>query len=149
MTALHLPPGLCEQIEREARHAYPNECCGLLEGSDDGAHIVVAAAHAARNLSEHPDRFEIDPADQFRVLRAARERGREVVGCYHSHPNGRPRPSVCDRQGAGETGFAWLIAAVSAGGDTAIEAYIFDGNAFLPLAFSQDASLDPARGLRV
>ncbi|MEJ0026572.1 MAG: M67 family metallopeptidase [Rhizomicrobium sp.] len=149
MTALHLPRGLREQIVREARLAYPNECCGLLEGSTDGAHVVVAAAHAARNLSDCPDRFEIDPADQFRILRAARGRGSEVVGCYHSHPGGRSEPSAHDRAGAGETGFVWLIAAISAGGSAAIAAYIFDGNAFVPLAFSDGASLDPTRGLRV
>lgn len=149
MTALLLPSGLQARIAAEARRAYPRECCGLLEGTADGARIVVTAAHAVRNLSEQPDRFEIDPADQFRIRRGARGRGTAIVGCYHSHPDGRPEPSAQDRDSAGEAGFVWLIAALAAGGEAALAAYLFDGHAFLPLAVSDCGSLDPARGLRV
>jgi len=142
--ALHLPSALRDWIAAEARRAFPRECCGLLEGKVVGEQISVVAAHAARNLSERPDRFEIDPADHFRVLRAARERGTAIVGCYHSHPNGRVEPSPCDRDAAGEAGMAWLIAAIRADGPAALAAYLFDGAMFLPLEISGAGSLDPA-----
>ncbi len=64
-------------------------------------------------------------------------------------PDGRPEPSAQDRDSAGEAGFVWLIAALAAGGEAALAAYLFDGHAFLPLAVSDCGSLDPARGLRV
>jgi proteasome lid subunit RPN8/RPN11 len=50
-------------------------------------------------------------------LRALRGTDRALVGCYHSHPNGRPGPSPRDRTTVCETGFAWVIIAtgVSAG----------------------------------
>ena len=41
--------------------------------------------------------------------------GHEIVGCYHSHPNGRPEPSKRDLEYATEDGFIWLIAALDAG----------------------------------
>ncbi len=144
MIALHLPGALGERIAAEARRAFPRECCGLLEGATDGKRITVVAAHPARNLSERPDRFEIDPADHFRLLRGAREQGNAIIGCYHSHPGGQAEPSPRDREGTGEAGFVWLIAAVPPEGPAALAAYLFDGTMFLPLEISGAGSLDPA-----
>jgi proteasome lid subunit RPN8/RPN11 len=108
---LFLADELREQIAREAHAAYPRECCGLIEGTHEGSALRIAALHPARNISEDNDRFEIDPADHFRALRAARANRRAIIGCYHSHPNGRTEPSA--RDGDGDDGFLWLIAAVS------------------------------------
>lgn len=107
MTTLILTDALHEQIAREARAAFPRECCGLIEGSA----LCIAALHPTRNISKDDDRFEIDPADHCRSLRAARENGHNIIGCYHSHPNGRAEPSV--RDGDSEDGFLWVIAAAS------------------------------------
>jgi proteasome lid subunit RPN8/RPN11 len=115
VTALLLSNAQRARIEREARAAFPRECCGLLEGVRGGGAIRVVALHAARNLSPDNDRFEIDPADHFAALRAARANGHEIVGCYHSHPNGKPEPSARDGEGAWEGGFVWLIAAIRDG----------------------------------
>jgi proteasome lid subunit RPN8/RPN11 len=101
------------QIEREASNAFPRECCGLMEGARDGDVIRVTALHPARNLSVDGDRFEIDPADHFAAIRAARANGQGIVGCYHSHPNGKAEPSTRDAEGARDESFVWLIAAVS------------------------------------
>ncbi|MBS0273781.1 MAG: M67 family metallopeptidase [Proteobacteria bacterium] len=113
MTALLLSAAHRAQIEREARNAFPRECCGLLEGARDGDTIRITTLHPARNLSTDSDRFEIDPAGHFTAIRAARADGGEIIGCYHSHPNGKAEPSARDAEGACDEGFLWLIAAVS------------------------------------
>jgi len=100
------------QIKAEARNAFPRECCGLVEGSQEGETIRVVALHPARNLSSHGDRFEIDPAGHFAAIRVARANGHAIVGCYHSHPNGKPEPSQRDVEGAWDEGFIWLIFAM-------------------------------------
>jgi proteasome lid subunit RPN8/RPN11 len=125
MSVLILPPTLRSQIFAEARAAHPRECCGLLEGS--AKHI--AALHPTRNLAERPDRFEIDPAEQFRLMRE----GRRIVGCYHSHPGGRAEPSPRDADHAGEAGFLWLICADTLG------AFVWDGASFRPLVLAETA----------
>lgn len=117
-----LAPALRERILAEARAAFPRECCGLLEG--DGARI--AAIHPTRNLATEPDRFEIDPAEQFRLLRA----GRRIVGCYHSHPGGLAEPSPRDAERASEAGFLWLIAAQE------VRGFVWDGARFAPVALA-------------
>ncbi len=144
-----LRPKLRAQFEREARAAFPRECCGLLEGRRDGDGTRIEALHPARNLSPAPDAFEIVPADHFAAQRAARSAGRDIVGCYHSHPDGRAEPSPRDRAGAAEAGFVWLIAAPDAAAGVALAAYVFDGEAFMPATLSPSASLDPARNPRV
>jgi proteasome lid subunit RPN8/RPN11 len=114
MMRVVLPDRLRAQILREARAAHPHECCGLIEGTVEGAceaqTFRITALHPARNLADAPDRFDIDPRDQFTAYKAARARGHAIVGCYHSHPNGRAEPSTADQAGAGEENFLWLIA---------------------------------------
>ncbi|MGH6683831.1 MAG: M67 family metallopeptidase [Pseudolabrys sp.] len=138
-----LPEALRAQIVREAQATLPRECCGLIEGRRAADCVVVSALRPARNLSGAADRFEMDPADHFRALRAARLRGSEIVGCYHSHPVGRAEPSLRDRDGAAEDGFVWLIAAPQAAGGTTLAAFVFDGADFLPLDMDAPGSLDP------
>lgn len=137
MTTLILPPALAAQIEGEARAALPRECCGLIEGVRDGNGIAATALHPAPNLSSQADRFEIDPAAQFAALRAARANGREIVGCYHSHPDGAAAPSAHDLAGAGEDGFLWLIAATArAEGPVQLAAFSFAEGRFVPVTLA-------------
>jgi proteasome lid subunit RPN8/RPN11 len=117
---LVLPEQLQTQILAEAKAAHPGECCGLIIGARDGDAATALSLHPARNLAARDDRFEIDPADHFAALKAARASGLAVIGCYHSHPDGAARPSQRDLAGAGEDGFVWLIAA---GGDLAVFVY--------------------------
>jgi desampylase len=98
-----------------------------------------------RNLASDSGRFEIDPSGHAAIQRRTRAAGTSIIGCYHSHPGGRPEPSAHDRAGAVERDFVWLIAGQAA----ATSAYLFDGKDFKPLTLADEASLDPARDLRV
>ena len=105
-----MPDGLRAQILREARSAHPHECCGLVEGLRETGGFRITALHPSRNLADRPDRFDIDPRDQFAAYKCARAQHRAIIGCYHSHPNGRAQPSAADLAGADEENFLWLIA---------------------------------------
>ena len=133
MTALLLSNAQRARIEAEARAAFPRECCGLLEGVREGDTIRILALHPARNLSSESDRFEIDPADHFAALHAARADGHTIVGCYHSHPNGKCEPSTRDGEGAWEEGFVWLIAATRDGA-VSLAAFVRKASAWQKLA---------------
>ncbi len=117
---VELPPALAAAIRSAADAAFPGECCGLLEGTRDGAVFRIAALHPGRNLSDHPDRFQIDPADHFKAQKAARANGRRIIGCYHSHPQGAAQPSATDLAGAAQNDFLWLIA-----GGGALNAFVY------------------------
>ena len=96
---LILPPALRDQVLREANAARPRECCGLIEGTykEDAAQALIC--HPVRNLAAANDCFELDPARHIGLLKSLRGSGREIVGCYHSHPNGRAEPSARDLAG--------------------------------------------------
>ena len=132
VATLILPDALGAQISEEARAAFPHECCGLIEGVRSGNVVRAVAIHATHNVSADPDGFEIDPAAHLRFRRIAREAGRAVVGCYHSHPNGRPQPSPRDLPG--ETDFVWLIAALDANGVPSLAAFVPDEGRWRRLA---------------
>jgi proteasome lid subunit RPN8/RPN11 len=106
---LILPSSVRAQILNAAQATPDVEVCGLLTGRGDGD-VTVTAAHPVRNIASTPaNRFEIDPQDQFNILRRARADGLRVVGHYHSHPNGRAKPSTYDLAMAADADAVWCI----------------------------------------
>lgn len=88
--------------------AHPRECCGILLGAGDRIEVIRPAA----NVHPHPARhFEIDPQALVDAHRAARQGGPQVLGYYHSHPNGLAEPSATDRAMAHRAGEIWAIVA--------------------------------------
>jgi desampylase len=137
--AIHLPEALRAQIEREARAASPRECCGLVEGHHAADGAIVTAIHPARNLSDNPRRFEIDPAEHIRLQREMRGTARAIIGCYHSHPNGIAVPSERDRAAAMDENFVWLVCALNGQG-AQIGSFVFENGRFRALEALQAAS---------
>lgn len=83
------------------------EACGLLLGEPGR----ILSATVARNVAPEPrHRFEIDPAHLFEQHRHARSGPHAIIGCWHSHPNGRAEPSQTDREGVSDESWLWLIA---------------------------------------
>ena len=98
---------LTRQIEDGIRkagvEAYPNECCGILFGSEeDGNHVVKAlkAIDNARESGEQYHRFLITAEEMMQAELEARRLGLEIIGFYHSHPDHPARPSDYDRDHA-------------------------------------------------
>jgi proteasome lid subunit RPN8/RPN11 len=72
-----------------ARKTYPNECCGAMLGTTDGEKKVVTEAIALENAYEGAQaaRYELRPEDLLAADKAARDRGMDLIGIYHSHPD--------------------------------------------------------------
>lgn len=105
---IRISSGVIETLLREARNAFPNECCGLVTGKPGLAEAVVPA----KNVHPHPaSGFEIDPAALLATHRSVRAENRHVIGHYHSHPNGSPEPSPRDAARATHNGQVWFIIA--------------------------------------
>ncbi|WP_298164724.1 Mov34/MPN/PAD-1 family protein [Novosphingobium sp.] len=112
---LTLTPQAHAAILAAAAEAAPREACGLLLGS--GNHIETALSTA--NVHPEPSRhFEIDPAALIAAHKAARavkaSGGPQLIGYFHSHPNGLARPSATDAASASGDGRIWAIAAAGA-----------------------------------
>jgi len=82
-----------DAVVEHARAAAPAECCGLLLGTAASVEEAVRTG----NIADDPSRrFLIDPKDHIDGRRAARARGLDVVGFYHSHPRSAAMPSETD-----------------------------------------------------
>jgi desampylase len=97
-----------EDLLRQSEMAAPNECCGLLFGSNQ----IVGEIIPAENVSIMPQlHFEIDPQRLIAAERFSRTHRQGLIGYYHSHPNGNCQPSCTDANLAAIDGRYWLIIA--------------------------------------
>jgi desampylase len=127
---LKLSGRLADAILTAAARAYPDECCGLIEGIDRENGWEAVEVHESRNVSGEPRRrFLVDPQTQFDLMRALRGSERRVIGCFHSHPGGRAEPSADDRASAFESNFLYLIAAGTKAAGFELKAYVFEEEA--------------------
>ena len=85
---------LLEEMRRHGERDYPFECCGLMLGQMEttGQKVLVETypISNAREEEAKRNRFLIRPEELMRGEEYAREKGLDVVGFYHSHPDERP-----------------------------------------------------------
>ena len=74
------------------REGYPNESCGILAGKDG----AVEEIYRLTNLEASPVSCMMDPAEQFKAMKAMRARGLSMVAIFHSHPSSPAYPSAKD-----------------------------------------------------
>lgn len=105
---VELSSDVLDRLISEAIEAYPRECCGILLGEGQAILSVLPAQNVHKSPETH---FEIDPQALIDAHRAGRAGGPEVLGYYHSHPNGLARPSATDEAMASGEGAIWAIIA--------------------------------------
>jgi len=84
------------------------------------------------------DRFEIDPEAHFAILRSVRAKGSDIVGCYHSHTNGRAMPSAWDLANVGEEGFVWLIYALTEQSGGELAAFVVSAGKLVSITYESE-----------
>ena len=107
-----------DSLRQHGEETYPHECCGILLGrvDDDGTRIVTSIARAGNTrIDSLHNRYNIDPRDQIRIQREARERGEDIIGYYHSHPDHTARWSTTDLAEAHWPGISYVITSVEKG----------------------------------
>lgn len=83
----------------------PEEGCGLLGGQDGLVEWVIPIDNVLRS----PMRFRMDPAQQVGAMHSIQEKGLELVGIFHSHPQGPAEISITDLQQSAYPRAAYLI----------------------------------------
>ncbi len=105
-------------LRRHGEETYPQECCGVLLGrfEDDGAKTVTRAVRCGNTREDSPEnRYNIDPKELIRIQREGRERGEDIVGFYHSHPDHPAQWSPTDLAEAHWFGCSYVITSVEKG----------------------------------
>jgi proteasome lid subunit RPN8/RPN11 len=100
---LTVPAAVLRSIQAHGEAAYPNEGAGLLLGtaSADGKRVADVLPLANEwEAGEQYHRYMITPQDMLRGENEAAQRGLDVVGIFHSHPDHPAEPSAMDRDWA-------------------------------------------------
>jgi len=114
---LKLPQSAYDQLRRHGEETYPHECCGVLLGQMDGdQRRVTSIAPCGNTRSDSPhNRYHIDPKELICIQREGRDRGEDIVGFYHSHPDHPARWSQTDLAEAHWLGCSYVITSVEEG----------------------------------
>jgi proteasome lid subunit RPN8/RPN11 len=106
MRAIQIHKQNLVEMINEVRREPLLECCGLLAGRDGVISQIFTATNAA---SDPATNYEIAPKELFRLVREIRAAKLELLGIYHSHPNGKNEPSARDIELAYYPGMAYFI----------------------------------------
>lgn len=88
---LWLKDALARELVEHGQAEHPREACGVLLGVGDEVRRVVPV----RNVADNPrHQYRLDDRELARVIGGVD--GLELVGFYHTHPNGEPIPSPVD-----------------------------------------------------
>lgn len=116
MTTLAIPAALVVQLSSHGERTYPEECCGVLLGTEkSGARRVEALVELANSMEgDRARRFLVTPQQYLQAEEEARSAGLLLLGFYHSHPDHPAVPSRFDLEHAWPW-FTYLIQAVERG----------------------------------
>jgi proteasome lid subunit RPN8/RPN11 len=132
-------------LRQHGEETYPHECCGVLLGrfDDNGSKIVskavsrIARCDNTRADSPH-NRYSIDPRELIRIQREGRERGEDIVGFYHSHPDHPAQWSPTDLAEAHWFGCSYVITSVEKGVATTTNSFELVGSDEVDKKFVED-----------
>lgn len=116
---LRISQSVLAEIRRHGEETYPHECCGVLLGSLDlEKHVreVKRTVRAGNTRADSPqNRYNIDPRELIAAQKLAREKGEDIIGFYHSHPDHPAQWSSTDYSEAHWYGCSYVITSVEKG----------------------------------
>lgn len=128
---VRIAPEVYTAIRAHGEETYPHECCGALLGhSMQGIWTIVASVKAGntRTDSAH-NRYQIAPIELVKIEREARQKGLEIAGFYHSHPDHPAQWSQTDFNEAHWLGCCYVITEVAQGKAAVTNSFLLAGTA--------------------
>lgn len=120
---LSFSPSAYDALFSHAREGTHEEICGVLSGRNS----TVSTVHRVPNVADSPrTRYELDPEKQLEAIERAESEG-ELIGFYHSHPDGPAEPSATDRKQATWPDAYYVIVSVP---DETVSAWYWTGKEF-------------------
>jgi len=115
-TTVLLARALLNQMFQHALRTYPEECCGILIGRRSERMIEVERLVETDNIAggDRQRSYQVCWRVLLATVRASRSGEGDIIGFYHSHPDGSARPSVADRDAAW-IDYAYLVVPVHDG----------------------------------
>lgn len=113
-----------DKMIAHAREEAPNECCGVVLGSEGRVQRFVRCTNAEHS----PFRYSVAPRELLDIDRQARENGWDVFIIYHSHTHTAAYPSPTDVRLAGYPEAVYVLVSLEDEQRPDVRAYhILDG----------------------
>jgi proteasome lid subunit RPN8/RPN11 len=104
--SIRIQTGVLQALIDHARQNLQSECCGFLAGRAG----KITRAYPAENVAINPaTNYEVAAKEIVHLTKAIRTAGLELLGIYHSHPNGKGEPSETDVATVGYPDVAYFI----------------------------------------
>jgi [CysO sulfur-carrier protein]-S-L-cysteine hydrolase len=121
---MRIAQSLIDEMVAHAREDLPNECCGMVGGSDGEAAEVIRVENAAAS----PLRYEMDPKAQYDAWKAIEDQDRELLAIYHSHTKSAAYPSQTDvNQAVAWPDQVYLIVSLQEPDEPEVKGYLLKG----------------------
>jgi proteasome lid subunit RPN8/RPN11 len=150
VSVLCLPRTVYETLRAHGEQTYPHECCGALLGkpTPEGWRVVVAVGAGNTRTDSAHNRYHIAPLELVKIQREARNRGLEIAGFYHSHPDHPAQWSPTDFAEAHWLGCSYVITEIVQGKAAVTNSFLLAGateedKEFILETIEVSASLDP------
>jgi proteasome lid subunit RPN8/RPN11 len=114
-----------EQMTAIGERGYPHEICGLMFGKAGENRVVEVFECGNLNKLKPETRYDMDPKDYMKGEALARQKGLDVLGVFHSHPDHPDKASETDRQAAWP-GFSYIIMSIQKGKCVSMRSWVLD-----------------------
>jgi len=108
------------QMYLDVRKRAPEEACGLLFGKGEQVEKVIAVT----NILHSPNRYRMNPQEQYHLMKNMEDLGWDLLAIYHSHPQGPPYPSPIDVREAYYPNTVYLIWGIDPKGGWECKGYL-------------------------
>lgn len=122
-----------DTIRAHAEETYPCECCGVLygqplrDGADEAWSITEFAKATNMRADSAHNRYSIAPVELVKLAHEARQKGLEIAGFYHSHPDHHAEWSLTDLAEAHWIGCCYVITEVTRGRVAVTNSFLLAG----------------------
>ena len=87
----------------------PNEACAILYGNITGEENTVKEIWLTKNDTPSPIEFTLSAEQTWEMDQKRKEWNLEIIGIFHSHPNGEAIPSTTDKKFMQNNPYVWII----------------------------------------
>jgi proteasome lid subunit RPN8/RPN11 len=140
VSTLRVPREVYTELRAHGEETYPHECCGALLGrsTPDGWHVEASVRAGNTRTDSAHNRYQIAPIELVKIEREARNRGLEIAGFYHSHPDHPAQWSATDFAEAHWLGCSYVITEVAKGRGAVTNSFLLSGTTEEDKHFAQE-----------
>jgi len=120
-----LPKVFRQSLEQHANVQSPLEACAILFGTSNDKTWETTDIFLTENIDKSEVNFTISNKQLMEGYTIAEDKGLDIVGIFHSHPNSQPSPSNTDIKFVKGNPVPWII---YSGVTKEMKAYLLDSD---------------------